>query len=308
MNAENACANMQETFLSGSAGMPEETEFPDDFSACCDKAEKGLAKFREEHRDQPNTDIVRCVKRSLFEDKNFSEGAALNTLVATLKTIVEICGLTTEEYDRFWSVAMNKKMCLENLSRKITALANDADKEECAFQRKRLLFKMAYPEYYEKNFSKITPENLFFVEGKDRADLVRAAKPSLEEDGPENSSAVSGGAIVDRLMMTAINAAFKKARITSRRQIMKILVDKNRIKTLWRPASSQKSAIPGCFLVINARECYESILDFYFLNLPKEEQLAYVDDYMKIRRDAGMAPIPLLDALYRIFQDIREIR
>lgn len=277
-----------------------------EFSVYSSKIETGISKFREDHSNQPNVDIVRCVKRVVFGDKKGIETESLNVLTETFRQIVKICNLTTQEYDRSWSVKINKKMFLENISRKITDMASDEDKEECAFQRKRLLFKIVYPEYYKEHFSPIKPYDLFFVGGEDKASLVRAAKPLIGKEDKENGASISDGAIVDRLMMKTINAAFETAKVTDKIEIMKILTDPKKIKGIGNPTAGQKASIPGCFSVINERKCYESYIDFYFLNLPKEDQIFLVDDYMEIRQKAGIKPIPLLNKFYEIFQENRD--
>ena len=278
----------------------------EELSIYSSKIENGLAKFREEHSDQPNIDIVRCVKRVIFGDKKGIENESLSVLVATFKEIVNICNLTVEEYNRSWSVAINKKMFLENISRKITALASDEDKEECAFQRKRLLFKIVYPDYYKENFNPIKPYDLIHVGGEDKASLVRAAKPLINKEEKENTEITSDGAIVDRIIMKAINAGFKTSDVTDKIQIMKNLTDEKAIRDLGDSSAGQKSSLPGCFHIINERKCYDSYIDFYFLNLPKEEQLLYVDDFMKIREEAGIKPNPLMNKFYEIFQENRD--
>ena len=286
----------------------------DNFSIYSEKIESGLSKFREEHKDQPNADIVRCVKRVIFGDKKGIENENLNVLVETFKEIVKICNLTVQEYDNYWSVEVNKKMFLENISRKITALASDADKEECAFQRKRLLFKIVYPEYYKEHFSEIKPYDLFHIGGENKASLVRAAKPLVNKEEKENAEVISDGAIVDKLMMKTLNTAFKiaggiyldKNGELDKIEVMKALTDIKKIKGLVNASSGQKATVPGCFSVISERKCYESYLDFYFLNLPKEEQIFLVDDYMEIRKKAKIEPNPLLDKFYEIFQENRD--
>lgn len=275
------------------------------FSAYSALIEQGLTAFRNEHKDEPNKDIVRCVKRVIFGDKKGIEDETLDVLIPTFKKIVEICGLDEQKYDILYSVSTNKKMYVENLSRKITALASDECKEECAFQRKRMLFKMVYPEYYKAHFEKIKPYDLFFVGGENKASLARAAKPLADTDS-ENVNKSSDGAIVDKLIMKAINEAFARANITDKVQIMQILSDEKKIRALANPTPGHKAMVPGCFSIINERKCYLSYLDFYFLNLPKEDQLFLVDDYMQIRESAGIEPIALLDKLYDIFQENRD--
>lgn len=272
-------------------------------SAYSSRIEQGIADFRNEHANEPNKDIVRCVKRVIFGDKKSLEDESLNILIETFRKIVDICGLDPQKYDTIYGTRANKRMFVDNLSRKITALADDACKEECAFQRKRMLFKMVYPEYYESHFDKIQPYDLFFVSGENKASLVRAAKPISDDAEAEYSS---DGIIVDRLIMNAINEAFSKVGITDPLKIMDILADDKKIRAIANPIPGQKNTVPGCFSVINERKCYGSYLDFYFLNLSKEDQLFLVDDFMEIRKKAKIEPVPLLDRLYNIFVENRD--
>lgn len=265
--------------------------------------EQGLASFRNEHKDGPNKDIVRCVKRVIFCDKKGIEEEELDVLIPTFRKIVEICGLDVQKYDILYSTKANKKMYLENLSRKITDFADDECKEECAFQRKRMLLKMVYPEYYNANYEKIRPYELFYVNGENKAALARAAKP-LPDNG--DNSKTSDGAIVDRLIFNAIKETFAKVNITDHIKIMEIVSDDKKIRAIANPSPAQKNIVPGCFSIINERQCYKSYLDFYFLNLPKEDQLFFVDDYMQIRERAGIEPVPLLNKLYEIFSENRD--
>jgi len=275
-----------------------------EFSIYSEKISKGIDRFREANKDQPNADIVRCVKRNIFGDKKGVENETLEMLVAVFRIQLEtICGSSVEDYDRYFCTEINKKMYLENISKKITAMASDEDKEACYFQRKRLLFKIIYPEYYKENFKEIKPYELFFVGGKDKADLVRAAKPLLNKEEKENGRSLSDGAIVDRIMIKTINEAFKQAKIEDKTTIMKILSDEEKIKALMGSSSGSKNNVPGCFAVIKERKCYESYLDFYFLNLPKKDQLLLVNDYMEIRNNANIPENPLLNKLYKIYQE-----
>ena len=273
-------------------------------SAYSSLIEQNIETFRSEHKDEPNKDIVRCVKRVIFCDKKGIEDEELDVLIPTFRKIVEICGLDVKEYDIIYSTKTNKKMYLENLSRKITDLASDECKEECAFQRKRMLLKMVYPEYYEANYEKIRPYELFFVNGENKACLARAAKPSPDN---EDNTKSSDGAIVDRLIFNAINESFAKIDITDKLKIMQIISDEKKIRAIANPTPMQKNTVPGCFSIINERQCYKSYLDFYFLNMSKEDQLFLVDDFMQIRRQAGIEPIPLLEKLYSIYTENRDI-
>lgn len=287
----------------------DETDFDENSSIYSQRINDGIQRFRDTHSDMRNADIVRCMKRVIFGDKKGYDNNSLDCLIRTFKEIVEVCGWTSvDEYCANFSTFINKEMHVENLSRMITDMASPEDKQECAFIRKRLLFKMVYPEFYKDNFKEILPEEIFFVSGEDKASLARAAKPVVNKiEG--NEVVNSDGAIVDRIIMNTIQETFKIVGITDPVQIMEILTNKKQLKEISKkiqdePKSSNSSAknskVPGCLSIINERKCYPSYLDFYFLNLPKEEQLFAVDDYIAIRNKANLPRIPLLDKLYEI--------
>lgn len=281
-----------------------------ELSIYSEKVTKGLQDFRDAHKDQRNTDIIRCVKRVIFGDKKGIEKENLEMLVLTFRKIIEICNVTPAEYNRFWNTQNNKKMFLENLGRKITNMASDEDKEECAFQRKRLLFKIVFPEYYKEAFSDIKPSDIFWVNGKDKADLVRAAKPLTNKEDKEDGKTISDGAIVDKIIMKAINDVFNdcfKDEEDMTLLIMKTLSKNKILRETAKSFSNSKNTLPGCFSVINERKCYESYLDFYFLNLPQETQLAYVHDYMEIRESAKLPKNPFLDKLYEVVKSQEQL-
>lgn len=272
-------------------------------------------------------DLIRAVKRTIFgTSKTKNDAEPLQDLVLTLRFIVEkMCGLTPEEFDSVYSTRTNKKIHVENLTRKISEMVSDDVKEKCFFEQKRIIFATVYPEYYKQKFADFKAEDIFNAKGDLKGALVRAARicnpdagvdTSLENnDGSfkkvniRNGVKKTYGKFVDKIIFNAIDEVLENSLKEDEDELRDdgFLKDST-YKKMEYLASSKNYKSPdktkyGCFAIIDERGCYACYLDFYFLNMPPEKQLEYVDDFMYIREKAKIQKEPMLDMLYDIYKE-----
>lgn len=280
-----------------------------------------------------SVDLVRAVKRTIFGSSKAKDSEDLDVLIQTFRFIVEkMCGITPEELDTIYSTKTNKKIHIENLTRKIMDLVPPETKEKYLFQQKRIIFATVYPDYYKTRFEEFSPHEIFHAKGDLKGSLIRAARISNPEAGMETSGMNDDGSFkkinirngvkntygkaVDKILFDAIEAVFDSTQKDMKEDELRDdgFPKDNVYKRLewfaypknWR-GSAEKN-VPGCIAIIKERTCYACPLDFYFLNMPPIKQLEYVDDFMYIRKKAGIPEEPMLNKLYDIYKkNSREI-
>ena len=260
------------------------------------KIEATSDRYQEDHDWSIQTDVVRAIARIICgSSKASSNSERLDVQIATFKHIVsDFCGLSVEEFCSLYSTAFCKKIKTENIGRKITAQAPDSIKKECLFDQKRMLFKMVYPEYYDRAFPNISAVEIFLASSELKSNLVRAGR-IYDEDGEKTGY----GEIVDEIVHNAITEVMKMSGNTNTVDIMRLLANTKGLR-------ASEEGVPGCFSIIEERGCYACPLDFYFLNLKPSDQLFVIDDYMKIRKEFRIKPEPLIDKLYQVYLDNKE--
>ena len=262
------------------------------------KVESNYLDFVENKNIGDDSDIIRCLKRIIFGKGQLDNCDTLEVLIPTFKMLIEnVCGLSIAEYDSLYGVNTNKQIHAENISRKITGQASDETKEECAFDRKNILFKMVWPEYYKNNFTKVTYSEIYSAKCELKAGLMRAAKP-IDED--EVGVKKSDGQIVDRIIFNTIVSTFTGAGFDTYYKIMEALIDDKRLDSIG------KRNTPGILSVIKERKCYANALDFFFLNMPREDQMCLVDDFMDLRERGGYPHQQVMDIMYETFKNNEE--
>lgn len=295
---------------------------------------KNYEEFWKENKSgefgEMTLDLIRAVKRTIFgTSKMKSEQNQLDIMVKTLRFIVEeMCGLTPEQFATIYSTKTNKKIHVENLTRKISEVVSDEVKEKCLFEQKRIIFATAYPEYYREKFSDFKPDEIFYAKGDLKGALVRAARicnpdagfdTSLQNnDGTfkkvniRNGVKKTYGRFVDKIIFNAIEGVFDQSKKPEKEEYRYDGFPKDEVyrrmeyfvNNKWKGADK----VPGCISIIKERGCYAHPLDFYFLNMPPEKQLEYVDDFMYLRNNAGIPQEPVLNAMYEIYkQNQRDI-
>ena len=262
-----------------------------------DKIETASDQYQEDHDWNKQTDVVRAVARIICgTSKSYNDNDKLEIHIATLKHMVsDMCGLTVDEFSTLYSTSFCKKIMTENIGRKITSYASEKIKAECLFDQKRMLFKMVYPEYYERTFPPITAKDIYLASSDLKSNLVRAGRIF-----DENGEKVGCGEIVDKIIHNAITEVMASSDVTDTVEIMRLLADTKRLK-------ASEEGIPGCFSIIEERGCYACPLDFYFLNLKPSDQAYVIDDYMKIRNEfKSIKKEPLIDKLYEFYKDNKD--
>lgn len=307
-------------------------DFPDkENSSIYKMVKENYETFWEENKGgefgEMTVDLVRAVKRSIFgTSKTKNQEEPLDVLIQTFRFIVEkMCGLTVEDFASIYSTKTNKKIHVENLARKISELVDDDIKERCLFDQKRIVFATVYPEYYNEKFSEFEPMEIFYAKGDLKGALVRAAKICNPDAGVEtglqnndgtfkkvnvrNGVKKTYGKFVDKILFDAIEKVFDASKCDEDELRDDGFPKDDTYKRMewfgyfknWKNISEKN--MPGCIAIIKERGCYACPLDFYFLNMPPEKQLEYVDDFMYIRNKANIPQEPMLNRLYMIYKE-----
>lgn len=283
-----------------------------------DLAIKKATTFQKEETGNEKGRIISAAKRLIFKDVasgelDTSKKGNLDLLVAAVRYIVEeVMELTPREYDALYSVSFNQKGLLDHAIRKIVMLVPSNIRKETLFDNKLILFSVCWPEYYKEHFKKPTAYQIFYADGDIKSNLSRAGKPKLimnelEETRKLNNGDYSTakkerkrvytyGAEVDEVVFKAMWNMFGCMQISTRELF----------ECLANPQKSGFNKI-GCLKVIEKRECYPSALDFFMWNAPLDYQMEHVDEYMEVREDAGLEPLPILELRYNAHLNSHEI-
>lgn len=62
----------------------------------------------------------------------------------------------------------------------------------------------------------------------------------------------------------------------------------------------------GITKIIEARECYPSLLDFYFWNSPNDFQWEHFEDYITARENSKLPHLAVIDAFRDAYRNYRE--
>lgn len=193
-----------------------------------------------------------------------------------------IMGLTVEEYDALYSSAFNSKH-LATAIRTITNKASRADMMECAGIKKNLLFKMVWPDYYRTHYPKITSMDIFRPKGELKASLIHQCQITNKNSGP-----------IDQMAAHAIRDMLPSIGYITREEQLKFMAN----------IKKNKFHNTGIFKIINDNcKYYACMLDFFYLNLSRDEQVKYIDVYYKERQKLkDVKPNKILDVMYGFYK------
>lgn len=269
-----------------------------------------LNSFKESNA---NNQYLTVVKKIVFQEYQSSE---LNTtgqnqyqnyelLKKAIKYVIEeLMELTPAQYDAIYSTKLNQDSGLQHAIRKLIDGAPTSVTRETIFSAKKTIFKLLWPEYYEKHFPKPTPMEVFDAKGDVKAGLLRAGRIKIEKSKEELVGAeilkngkfstktnkkkygvtYNHGAEVDRIVYQSMKSIFSIFELTT--------------EELFYALAHNKFKSFGCMKIIASRGCYYSPLDFYMFNAPKEWQLEHIDQFMKIRKEANLPKIEYLNRVY----------
>lgn len=215
--------------------------------------------------------------------KNLEGGDKKDAAINGFKYLVErIMKLDVEEYDALYSSAFNSKH-LATAIRTITDKVNRADAMECGFVKKNILFKTVWPDYYRAHYSRPSSIDIFHPKGELKAALIHQCQMTNKNGGP-----------IDQMAAHAI------------RDLLPAIGYNDRPSQLKFMANLKKHNFHnvGIFKIINDNcKQYACMLDFYYLNLPRDEQIKYIDVYYKERQKIkNVKPNKILDIMYSFFK------
>ena len=190
----------------------------------------------------------------------------------------KVCNLSPEKLDALWSSELIKAMQINHLVDKIVAQAPRDVLKDCLFSQKKICLRLAYPEYYEATYGK----------GYDIMEVLNASGNTLrqinnygriktqaaadEEKG--NYRSPNFGTIVDSLIMEAYETFFDI-------QGLKTVEEKLDACAKAKLYGMKKL---GVYKIFTARENYQSLLDFYYFNLPAQVQKEYTTKYIDLKK------------------------
>lgn len=301
------------------------TEKAKNFQASIKEADDKTVKY-----ERTDIKVISAVKKIVFDEKQSTnlnvDGANklknYSVLIDSIKYIVEnIMGLTPEEYDAIYSTKLNQDVFIDHAIRKLVINAPSSISTEALFDAKKILFRLCWPDYYAEHYKKPQAWDIFNASGEIKSNLIRAgrikensfdigdideslADDSELEDEPvqnkngkfsvrkqERKRTYNHGEEVDKLVYWSMNTIFSLISISTEDLYTSLANIKD---TPWSNY--------GFVQIIEARNCYETPLDFYFLNSSQNYQLEHVEEYMKAREEAGLEHYAILDWMYEAYR------
>lgn len=204
----------------------------------------------------------------------------LNVAIVTLKFMFEeIYGLSPEQVDALWKD--NKEDERKFLDTTVTKslvlkIISESPKEvlkDCLFNNKKIILKTLYPEYYNHTYCSKYDVLVDVINASPTTirDLRAAGRFKATIKGNKHNN---NGTLVDEIIKEGIEVNFdirEKIRSYPDKLLFLAQSKQNHFKDL------------GLMRLIEARGCYASALDFYYLNSPEELQKEYFYDYIKLR-------------------------
>lgn len=273
--------------------------------------------FRDEYNVSSSAHVMNTVKKIIFE-----ENGAINTQMAgsgkyrnfdvlkdSIRYVVEnILELTPEQFDAIYSTTLIKKTCLDHPIRRLVAAAPPEIAIETLFSSKKTLFRICWPDYYKEHYQEPKPWDIFDAQGETRSGLIHAGRIKKDKDEEEYAGAemtshgrfstkqdkkrmYGHGADVDRIVYWAMKEVLAFFEMKTPELFL----------ALAKPKESGFGKF-GFVAIIEARECYQTPLDFFMMNSPLEYQLAHFDEYIEARDKAGIPHLPAIDLIYAAYK------
>jgi len=161
---------------------------------------------------------------------------------------------------------------------------------------------MCWPDYYKEHYSYPTAMEVFDCKGETKGNLIRAGRPKeYAEDAMEECRILNNGkfstAKKDRKRAQNWGAEVDKVLYWSMNTILPTVFEMTTKELFTMLANPKATGLKnfGCVKVIEARMCYQSPLDFYFLNSPVDYQRQHFEKYIAARKEAGLKNSKYLD-------------
>ena len=280
---------------------------------------KNYNKFLEQANLPSNSDIVKYAKKHFFGLHTKKDGEVFVSTNEKRKEIAkaamrfileEVHEIMPSDYFAIYGVNANRLLKLESLCKEIIMNSSDEVRKNCCFVAKRIIFFEVYPEYYKEKFLEIKPIDIVKANDDIKESLVRAARPAnfissdidvLNKKGDFGKIGTANncfdGEAVDKIIWDAMYEFFLGSQCGYNYEMV--------ITKLANNVNGTQKMELGCCDIIKARKCYPSELDFFFLNSPIETQIQYIDQYIAARESCGLKNEPILDYLYKIYNNSR---
>lgn len=242
-----------------------------------------------------NKYLIAHVKNQLF---SCYDGTTMSRLpseqrkslnIETLRFIVtEVYKLSPEQMDSIWANDVIIRMNVTSLVKEIVSDATDSLKEATLFNTRLIVLHECFPEYYKCTY----PETYDVIDviqasGSTLKTLCKAGRVDADRlslklssaDYPKKRAAIGSGTsgeIVDKIAYNALSVFLKTA--TSTDDIGEHL------EALAHPSILKIKSL-GVTKVINARGCWKSLLDFYYLNSSAAAQTIFFEKYKRLRME-----------------------
>ena len=223
-----------------------------------------------------------------FKDTNQKLNDADKKLLISIFKIVstEVCKLTPSQIDALWCTELLATMQLTSVANRIVDNASNAVCKMCLFDRKSIVLKECFPEYYDATYGH-EYDILKVLNAKGNVlktiSSMGAISNQLEQEAgdgndeaPKKSISQKGtrGKLVDELILEALQNYFSTARVSTVNDQLTVCANakQNGLKKL------------GLYKILVKRGIYNnSFLDFYYESLSPKDQLTHLSKYMNLR-------------------------
>lgn len=250
--------------------------------------------------------VTTRARKLLINDRSIKgDNQSKTEAILTLKMILEqIYEISVEELDALFDTMWCHKYRLDYAVDKVTSFADRRILRECAYNKKNIIIRMCYPEYYKEHYQPPTDFEIFFMkDSRMKSDLVINSTLSnvYDKDGNVDNSkkknkAYSNGPDIDEWIYNAFN------------NVWNIMFQASTVEMFVALANYKKNFLGSyakCLDIIMKRGIYPSPLDWYMWNSPEEFQVKYFTTYMNVRKEAGLPELDYLNCLEQAFENIR---
>jgi hypothetical protein len=263
--------------------------------------------------------ILEEQKSNILDNKSIEKSEQITEQAALNYYITKILGLSPLEFSQQLSYYFIRQTRIEKPFNRIIENATSKEKARCLFDNNRIFLYKVFPEFYNEYYGDPKPYEVFNCKDKTKASLIQYARTedlNKQTKDTERAQLQNGkfstaksnqtkkqelyGAEIDRLIFWSMREIMEKACNESTEDVLL------KLGTLNKTYSTKLGKV-GCFSVIKARKIYDSALDFYFLNMPPQEQEQYFDFYIKLRRKCKIPESPEFTVRVYLYQKQREL-
>lgn len=270
--------------------------------------------------------ISTLARKILTSDRSVrSDFRSPHDAIIVLRTILQnFYKISAEEFDMIYDAMWCHKAGLDYLVDKVILLADKKMSQECAYNRKRLVLRLCFPEYYSEHYRPLSDYELFFLkDSRVKSDLVVNSALSTayinefsvkKEKSVINSfdnlnntfltrknsrayRAYNNGTDIDQWIYKAFNNVWNTLFSSTTEELFVALA---------RYKKNSLGSAAKCLDVVMKRGLYPSPLDWYMWNSPEEFQLEHMEEYLEVRRKTKLPPLKYLTAIEKALGNIKQ--